>query len=226
MIRLRNILAGAMALAAVQGCVSVLPDADPAAPRYGVSFAPADAFPPVAGAGVDWSLSVADPLSTRAIDTANIALLADRAQYEYYPDGEWVDRAPRLVHTALVRSFENSGRIVAVGGRDSQPVSDYVLQIDVRDFEADMRSGDLIARAAIYARLTNVRGRIFAAELFEAQRGVGEDKAGAVAGALDAAAGELMPRIVDWAVTAGEAAAETEAAEADARAASRAARRR
>ncbi|MEO1015966.1 MAG: ABC-type transport auxiliary lipoprotein family protein [Pseudomonadota bacterium] len=226
MIRLRCALASVAALAASQGCVSVLPDADPAAPRYGVSAIPADAFTSVSEESVDWSLSVGDPLSTRAIDTANIALVSGRAQYEYYPDGEWVDRAPRLVHSALVRSFENSGRIVAVGGRDSQPISDYLLQIDLRDFEADLRSGDLVARASIYARLTNIRGRIFAAQLFEAERPVRVDEAGAVAEALDAAAGELLPRIVDWALAAGEAAAETEGSESEARAAARAARRR
>ena len=199
---------GLAAALCLGGCVSLLPEADPPAPRYGVGdVEPGDLEAGGVGSGapVVWSLSIEDPLSTRAIDTAKIAFVRNSEQYEYYAGGEWVDRAPRLLHRALVRSFENSGRILAVGGRDTQPMSDFVLQTDIRAFEADETGDARAAVADIYARLTNPRGRVFAARRFRERVPVDRDSAGSAAEALNDAATTLFAQIVDWSIAEGEA---------------------
>lgn len=200
MIRLRYTIAGALAFC-LGACVSVLPEADPAAARYGIEAVGSDALSGD-GAPAGWSLAIEDPVATRAIDVSKIALVKSGSEYAYYAGGEWSDRAPRLVQLALVRSFQNSGRIVAVGGRTSQPIADFGLQLDVRSFEADA-TGALSAHVAIYARLTDVRGEVYGARLFEARRPVARDNPAAVASALNEVMTELTPQIVDWAIVTG-----------------------
>ena len=182
------------------GCVSVLPKADPAAPRYGVSV--------VADAGLNagdasWSLSIDDAAASRAIDTTKIAVTRAPQQYEYYAGGEWTDRAPLLFQTALLRSFEDSGKILAVGARTAQPVAKYYLQTDIRSFEANAANGALVANVDVYARLSNRRGEIVAAQRFTATEPIQQDAAGAAARALDAAASVVVAEIIPWTLQAG-----------------------
>ena len=136
--------------------------------------------------------------------------------YEYYADGQWVDRAPRLVHAATVRSFQNSGRILAVGSRTSQPFVNFILQTDIRSFEADATSGALLARAEIFAQLTDRRGRILAAKLFEVKTPLKSDNADQVTSALNRSMGQLLPDLVDWTLEQGEQAYRGEAGGAQA----------
>ncbi|MEZ5917788.1 MAG: ABC-type transport auxiliary lipoprotein family protein [Parvularculaceae bacterium] len=77
-----------------------------------------------------WSLSIEEPMATRAYDTANIALSRGPAQIEYYAGGEWADRAPRLFGAALVRSFENAGAIRTSARSLRCLLGDFALQTD------------------------------------------------------------------------------------------------
>ncbi|MEL6371876.1 MAG: ABC-type transport auxiliary lipoprotein family protein [Pseudomonadota bacterium] len=190
----------AMSLAA---CVSVLPEAAPAAPRFGVN----DIEPtsPVK-APVTWRLSIDDPLATRAIDSTKIALTKNGHQFQYYSGGEWADRAPRLFQAALIRSFQNTDGIVGVGSRSTQPIADYILQTDLRAFEAKSASGELQAVVEIYARVTNIRGKTFSAKRFRQERSIGSDTAVNVAGALNGASGEIIEEMIDWSIASIETA--------------------
>ncbi|MGF1544856.1 MAG: ABC-type transport auxiliary lipoprotein family protein [Parvularculaceae bacterium] len=205
-------LIAAILAAPLAGCVSVLPEADPPAPRF--------ALTPVAGAAeyaglgdslagghVGWALVIDDPVASRAIDTTKIALKDEPEQYRYFSGGEWTDRTPRLVELALVRSFENSGRILGVGGRANIAAADLVLQTDVRAFEAQVagrgRAPDAVVE--IYARLTDLRGETLAARLFSARVAAGSDEASDVASAINAAAGQTITEIVDWTFESGSA---------------------
>jgi cholesterol transport system auxiliary component len=191
------------------GCVSVLPKASPPPARFEISdVATADA-----GAPVVWTLGVEEPLATRAIDTTKIALMRAPGAVEYFAGAEWSDRAPRLFGVALVRSFENSGRISGVGSRVTLPVSDYVLQTDVRALIADMSGDGVTARTAIYAKLTNGRSKIYAAKLFSAERAIADDEGDDAAAALNQNLSALIAEIRDFAF------AEAEKAEAARRAA-------
>ena len=190
----------------VSGCVSVLPDADPAAARYAIPASdPAD-FPSLEP--VSFSMTIEDPIATRAIDVTRIALIEKDATYTYYSEGEWADRAPLLVHTALIRSFQNSGSIISVGGRTSQPIADYLLQLDIRSFEADLRTSEDKAHVAIFVRIANTRGKVFGAKLFEVRKVMSTDSPGGAATALTDAFLELSPQIVEWSLNIAAGAEE------------------
>lgn len=191
MIRIASIIIAALACAS---CVSVLPKAPPAASRFVIT----DIVAEPAGDAVVWTLGVDEPTSTNAYDTAKIALSRAPGAIEYFGGGEWADRAPRMFGAALVRSFENSGRITGVGARSVLPSSTYVLQTDIRTFGADLTGDDVIARVEVYARLTNGRSKILAARLFRAESVAADDDARAVAAALNENAGDIVATIISW----------------------------
>lgn len=187
------IIAAAGLLAA--GCVSVLPKAAPAPARY--LMAPAE-FAGETGTKVEWSLAVEDPRSTSVYDTSKIALVREPGQVEYYASGEWADRGPRLVQAAIVRSFENSGRILSVGDRPSLPVSDFVLQTDIRMLHAAYEEGAPTATVAIFARLTNARGRVYAAHLFRQEVAAAGAAERQIVAAFNEAMTAMLKEMMEW----------------------------
>lgn len=187
----------------LSACVSVLPDAPPPSARYQVTDVAVDGAD---RAPVAWTLGVEEPDATLAYNTAKIALSRAPARIEYYSGGEWVDRAPRLLGAALVRSFENTGAIRGVGSRVTLPVSTYVLQTDVRKLTVAHRDGSRTAEIAIFARLTNGRSAVHASRLFTASEPVGADNAGAAASALNAGLERIQIELVAWTFAEAEQA--------------------
>ncbi|HBK93048.1 MAG TPA: hypothetical protein DDZ68_15395 [Parvularcula sp.] len=180
--------------AALSGCVSVLPDAAPPPARFTVS----DITVETAAAPVTWTLGVEEPEATLAYNSAKIALSRAPGRIEYYAGGEWVDRAPRLFGVALVRSFENTGAIKGVGSRQTLPVSNFILQTDIRRLGVVFDGGEKRAEVAAFVRLTNGRSVIHAAKLFSATQIAAADTPEAAAAALDAALSAVQRDIVAW----------------------------
>ncbi|MEM9170593.1 MAG: ABC-type transport auxiliary lipoprotein family protein [Pseudomonadota bacterium] len=190
--RLLTVVAGAAVLSA---CVSVLPEADPAPARFSLQ---AGDYADAAAGPVDWSLIVADPMATRAYDTVKIAVAHSAGRLDYYKGGEWSDRAPTLLRTAIVRTFENSGRILNVGGPVTMPIADYTLQTDVRAFHIDERGGGARAAAEFFIRITDRRGRVVAAKKFVADEPVDVQDPGAFAEAFNVLSSSLLRDVADW----------------------------
>ncbi len=198
---IRSAIFGAALFAS--GCVSLLPETSPPKPRYNISAVDAGVL---AGESVAWSLAIDDPRTTRVYDTTRIAVSTGAGKIEYFAGAEWADRAPRLFQTALVESMEDSGRIVSVGDRNAVPLGDFVLQTDIRRVQLNVRGNDRSAQFSVYARLTDGRGKIFAAQLFEASTPAGSDDADNVVAAFDTAFRNAITEIVDWTFAGGEAA--------------------
>ena len=64
---------------------------------------------------VDWQLILEVPVADAGLNTTRVALLQTPTQLEYYARSSWTDRAPLMVQTLMIESFENSGRIVSRG---------------------------------------------------------------------------------------------------------------
>ncbi|OFX03664.1 MAG: hypothetical protein A3E78_06520 [Alphaproteobacteria bacterium RIFCSPHIGHO2_12_FULL_63_12] len=198
--RLAALAAGVLALSS---CISVLPDAPPASARYLVT----DVSVTESRAPVAWTLGVEEPDATLAFNTAKIALSREPARIEYYAGGEWVDRAPRLLGAALVRSFENTGVVKGVGSRVTLPISTFALQTDIRRLTITSLGGAQTADVAIFARLTNGRSLVHASKLFTAQEPVAADNAGAAAAALNAGLEKVQRELVVWTLDEADRAA-------------------
>ena len=144
------------------------------------------------------------PLAPAGLDTTRIALSRSAVSIDYFADSEWTDRAPLLVQTALVESFENSNTINAID-RDSVGLrADFILKTEIRHFEAvyDSPNGPPDVWTGINVRLVNPSNRdIVAQSSFERRPRASANDVPSIIAAFDEALGGVVKDIVVWTVT-------------------------
>lgn len=158
----------------------------------------------------DWQLLVETPVAGAAIDTPRIALARSATSIDYFADVSWADRVPNMVQGLIVQSFEDSGRIVAVG-RDTVGLrSDFVLKSELRDFQAESATPGANFPERVHVRIAAKlvampRRTIEAGETFEAVVPVRGRAFTDVVAAFNEAMGTAMTGLVPWALKAGTA---------------------
>ncbi len=157
---------------------------------------------------VDWQLVLEAPRANAGIDTTRIALQRAPLQIEYYARAQWSDRAPQMIQTLMIESFENSGRIVAVGRDDVGLRADFVLKTELREFQTEyFNGGQPRGHVAMAARLVQMpRRAIIGSMAFEAREPARKDSVPAVIEAFDEALGKVLRRLVEWTLATGAAA--------------------
>lgn len=192
----RRLLLAACALAPA-GCVSLF-STNGAAPHL-YTLTPARDFPP-ATPRVSWQLLVDVPISPAALDTERIALSRGPTTIDYFAGAAWTDRAPLLVQSLLVQSFENSGRITAIARESLALRADYILRSELRHFEAAYTDAAApSAHMQVSVQLVKMPDRaIIAQRVFEATAPATENQVPPIVDAFDAAFRQAMRQIVDW----------------------------
>ena len=194
----RRWLSSTVALA-VTGCANLL-GLGPAPHLYRVtpkSTYPAN-LPHSAG-----QLLVDVPLAPAGLDTGRIALSRSAVSIDYFADSEWIDRAPLMVQTALLDSFESSKAITAIDRESVGLRADLILKTDIRHFEALYNSSNGVPEVwvAIGARLVDPSGRdVVAHASFERREQAKGNDIAQVVIAFDEALGGVMEDIVLWTV--------------------------
>ncbi|MSP89565.1 MAG: hypothetical protein EXQ92_12265 [Alphaproteobacteria bacterium] len=151
---------------------------------------------------VDWQLIVELPIAAAGLITTRIAVSRTPLTMEYYARANWTDRAPVLVQTLLIESFENSGKIISVGRESVGLRSDYVLKTELREFEAVEESGRTLTHVRINAKLIKMPERnIIATTTIERKIPVESRGIDGVIAAFDDALGKVMKRVVEWTLT-------------------------
>jgi cholesterol transport system auxiliary component len=184
-------------------CTSLLPEGG--APPKLYTLTPATEFP-AGGVTVSWQLLIATPSCTAALDSERIALSRSPTTLDYFADAAWIDRAPRMVQALLVQSFENSGRIAAVASDSMALRADYLLEPELRHFEADYGTAAApAARVEIAARLIRVTDHaIRAHRSFAASVAAAENRMPAIVDAFNAALHQAARQLVDWTLGAAQ----------------------
>lgn len=157
---------------------------------------------------VSWQLLLELPRTNASIDTTRIGLQRNPTSIEFYARAGWSDRAPQMVQTLMAESFENSGRILAVG-RDSVSLrADFILKTDLREFQAEYFAGPIPkAHVTVIAKLVQIpRRAIVGLKKFEAIVPAESDSMEAIIEAFDAALGKVLKRLVGWTLLTGEKA--------------------
>ena len=185
------------------GCGSLI-ESEPAPDLY--SLTPKSTFPDTMPM-VDWQLVIEEPIAARGLDTPRIAVRPSPTQLQYVAGSRWTNRAPKMVQTLLVESFENSGRIVAVGRHAIGLRSDYNLKTELREFQAEYYNGEKVGlvRVRINVKLIQQpQQEIIASENFE--RAVRAENEGmqAVIDAFDTALGGVIKKLVEWTLVTPE----------------------
>jgi cholesterol transport system auxiliary component len=153
---------------------------------------------------VFWQLAVEEPNASAYLNTSRIAIAQTPTSSDYYAKTGWTDRAPLMVQTRIVDSFENSHKIIAVARESIGLRANYVLQSDLRNFEAMYIYGKPpIAHVRIVAKLVRMPDRqIIGVGSFERCVRARADKVPKVVEAFDQALGSVMKRLVAWTLKA------------------------
>jgi cholesterol transport system auxiliary component len=157
---------------------------------------------------VRWQLVLELPLANAGLSTTRIALYRNPTHLEYYARASWTDRAPSMVLTLMIESFENSGRIVAVGRESVGLRSDFVLKTELREFQIEYYGSDVpVAHVAVNAKLVQSATRtIVASQDFDCRYEAGADRLNDIVSAFDEALGKCLKKLVEWTLVTGEEA--------------------
>ncbi|WP_171233239.1 ABC-type transport auxiliary lipoprotein family protein [Ruegeria sp. HKCCA4812] len=149
---------------------------------------------------------VEEPTATAAVNTDQIAIQPTPFQVQYLPRARWVDRAPLIVQTLLIESFENSGKVAAVGRSTVGLRADYVIAPDLREFQgivvADPENGDKI-RIEVRMNIKVIDeydDKIIASNSFQENVVAASDQTSDLIKAFDLALGRAMRDSVEWSI--------------------------
>lgn len=151
---------------------------------------------------------VAEPTATAAVSTDRMAVQPSPLQVEYLPGARWVDRAPVIIQALLIESYENSGKVDAVGRSAVSLRADYLIVTDVREFQARVPpagtpDAPLQVQVRLNFKVVNADlDRIIASRSFEEIVATRSDEAQDIAEAFDEALGDVMRDAVEWSVRA------------------------
>jgi cholesterol transport system auxiliary component len=202
-------LAAALAALALGGCITLLPDAQPAQlyrftpDTSALPGAPNMARTPIIRAGGSFHPAAA----------GDRILTAEGAEAAYLANARWTQSASVLFDQALVAAFaasSGSARLITPGelGRPA-----FGLRVDVSRFEADYDQGSRAApevRIDLHVVVTRLRDqKVVREQSFAVKRRASENRGGAIAEAFREAVTEALESIVrtaDQGVAAGPAA--------------------
>lgn len=141
------------------------------------------------------------PIVSEGLDTHRIALRRTPLTLDYYANARWTERAPRLVQTMLVESFENTGRIISVARRGTDLRADYTLKTELREFQAEYGAAEAPAavRVRLNAKIVALPRRAIIASV-TVERAVDVTGSGMehVVQGFDDALGKVMRSVIEW----------------------------
>ena len=146
------------------------------------------------------------PVAAAGLDTGRIALSRSATTLDYFAGVSWTDRAPAMVQTLMVESFENSGRVVSVGRDTIGLRADYVLKSELREFQAEYTGPNDPSPPQIHVRINAKlvampRRNIEASKTFEALKKARSTSFQDIIAAYDDALGKVLRRLVEWSLT-------------------------
>ena len=153
---------------------------------------------------VDWQLVIETPAAPAGINTNRIAIAHSPITLDYYAGATWTDSAPALVQTLLIESFENTSRIVAVGRESVGLKPDYVLKLELREFQAEYERADAppTVHIRLIAKLVRMPVReIVATHMAERKEAAAVNSLDSVVAAFDEGLGPVLKEIVVWTLT-------------------------
>jgi len=156
---------------------------------------------------VDWQLVLVKPSAARVVDSPRINVRPSPSELEVYKGVSWAQPATDMLDDALVRGFEDSGRINGVARATTGIRADYKLALDVRRFEADYRGqATPTALIEVNAKLIHVVDqRVVADRTFRQEQPVPSTATADVARAFEQGLQATTSEVVGWTLVTGQA---------------------
>ncbi|WP_290557022.1 ABC-type transport auxiliary lipoprotein family protein [Aestuariivita sp.] len=203
-LRLATLMTGLMLHTGLAGCAGLSSLAEATAPTDLYTLSPKSTFS-ASLPKLQSQIVVNQPTATALVDTNQIAVQPTSLQVQYLPDARWIDRAPLIVQALLIESFENTGKVPAVGSSAIGLRADYLVVTDIREFQAFVPEQSEGSALHIDVRL-NIKlvdafsDRIIASRSFEEIVVSASDEAADVASAFDEALGDTMRDAIEWSI--------------------------
>lgn len=147
-----------------------------------------------------WQLSVARPEASASLATERIALVREGV-LDYYSDAQWTDSLPQLVQNVLVGALEASS-VFRTTGPDVESIhTDYVLQPEIKSFEARYTHDDTTPTVVVDVTLKLIAARsgaVVAQRDFHGEQNASENSVPAAVIAFDGAVSAALADIVRW----------------------------
>lgn len=154
-----------------------------------------------------WSLLVPRPIAIQALDTERIVVRPAPGALQVYKGAVWSETAPDLVHTSLLRAFEDSGKILSVARPGGAVRGDFQLTSELRAFESIYEGATPNAVVELHARLVRTTdGKAVAARTFRISEGAAGTDIGTVSEAFSRALAKLDGEVVAWTLAEGNRA--------------------
>ncbi|MET0232962.1 MAG: ABC-type transport auxiliary lipoprotein family protein [Rhodanobacteraceae bacterium] len=174
---------------------------------YSPRYTPTQANASASATPVRWQLSIDTPLASDTLDSSRMLVMPSPGALETYRNARWADTTPLLLRSLLIQAFQDSKRIEGVGAVTSAIHGDFLLTIDLYDFETQYAGGAPRATIRLNAKLVDQSlNRVTAARMFESGAPVSGTTAADASVAFEQALNELLPQIVAWSLEAGETA--------------------
>ncbi|MET4616576.1 cholesterol transport system auxiliary component [Stenotrophomonas sp. 2619] len=156
---------------------------------------------------VDWQLVLVKPSAARVVDSPRINVRPSPSELEVYKGVSWAQPATDMLDDALIRGFEDSGRIKGVARATTGIRADYKLALDVRRFEADYRGqATPTALIEVNAKLIHVVDqRVVADRTFRQEQPVPSTATADVARAFEQGLQATTSEVVGWTLVTGQA---------------------
>jgi cholesterol transport system auxiliary component len=166
---------------------------------------------PVDGVSLRKRLVIDMPTVSESLDTDRIALTRGRTGLDYYAGSIWTDRVPVLLQGLLVEAFENDGHIAEVGRDAGVLTPDYLLETEIRDFDARYTGADEHPPTAVVALLLSLirmpDRQMIGQTLITDTSSASRNDLDVIVEAFDSAVGKALIRSVAWTLREmGEAA--------------------
>ncbi|MEP7243062.1 MAG: ABC-type transport auxiliary lipoprotein family protein [Gammaproteobacteria bacterium] len=159
------------------------------------------------------TLQLPRPSADPGLSTELITLVRTDRRMDYFSGSRWAAQLPDIVETLAIDTLRASGAWSAVHESPSPFVSEYVLQIDIRRFEADYTEGGEAPKVHVVLDCTLARrvGRELVTNFVaEGVAQASENRMGPVVAAFEKAATEALATLADRSAVALRTASASE----------------
>jgi cholesterol transport system auxiliary component len=152
------------------------------------------------GTGAAPSVQLPRPSADPGLATELITLVRSDRRMDYYLGSRWADDLPDVVETLAIDTLRASGAWGAVHESPSPFFADYLMQINIRRFEADYTDGGVAPKVHVVLDCTLVRrlGRdLVASFIAEGTAAAEQNKLSSVVAAFEKAANAALTTMAD-----------------------------
>jgi cholesterol transport system auxiliary component len=147
-----------------------------------------------------WQLIVAEPRALAPLGSDRMIVMPQPGMMEFYKGVRWRDRSTLVLQDLLLRTLQGAAESHGVGRPESGIRGDFVLQTDLRDFQAEYRSASVpTVVVRIDTQLVdNTTRRIVATRSFASERPCASSAIAVVFPSFEQALSEAVAQIAEW----------------------------